>query len=272
MFHDPRRRSRFRHSDGERDHDSDAGRDHDFDTRGFPRGFKRRGTYHSLVIGGLIAAFGLTLLATNLGWTDMRSALRQFWPFALVILGVANLFTERPGSQFWGIVMIVGGLWIYAAQRDWIHVSFWAVFGPTVLILLGATVVWRAVTQPKPSETSNASNADTSAYIHSFAVMSGTEHKPSLPFEGANVGAVMGGVKIDLTAAEMQGDTATIDVFAVMGGIEIFAPRDWEVTSKVVTFMGASIDKRRPAGQTPATRKTLVVRGFVFMGGIEIKD
>jgi hypothetical protein len=69
----------------------------------------------------------------------------------------------------------------------------------------------------------------------------------------------------------MQGDTATIDVFAVMGGIEIFAPRDWDVTSKVVAFMGASVDKRRPA-QTPTTRKTLVVRGFVFMGGIEIKD
>jgi predicted membrane protein len=270
MFHDPRRRNRIRDRFRARfgDHDTDDDRDHDLDYRDFPRGFRRRGTYHSLVIGGLIATFGLTLLATNLGWTDMRSTMRQFWPFALVILGVASLFNERPGSQFWGLVMIVGGVWIYAAQRDWIQVSFWAVFGPTVLILLGGTVVWRAITQPKPPEDSNA---DTSAYIHTFAVMSGTEHKPSKPFEGANVGAVMGGVKIDLTGAEMQGDTATIDVFTVMGGIEIFAPRDWEVTSKVVTFMGASIDKRRP-GQTPAQRKTLVVRGFVFMGGIEIKD
>jgi hypothetical protein len=165
-------------------------------------------------------------------------------------------------------VLIVAGLWIYAAQRDWIHVSFWAVFGPTVLILLGATIVWRAVTHPAPSV---ADTGDPSAYINTFAVMSGSEHKPSLPFQGANLGAVMGGVKLDLTGAEMQGDSATIDVFAVMGGIEIFAPRDWDVTSKVVTFMGASVDKRRPA-QTPTARKTLIVRGFVFMSGIEIKD
>ena len=104
--------------------------------------------------------------------------------------------------------------------------------------------------------------------------MSGTEHKPTQPFQGANLGAVMGGVKLDLTGAEMQGDTATIEIFATWGGIEIFAPRDWGVTSKVVTFMGACVDKRRPvAAPAPGTpRKTLVVQGFVLMGGIEIKD
>jgi hypothetical protein len=223
-----------------------------------------RTAFHSVLIGGLIATFGLTLLATNLGWTDLRSVMRQFWPFALVVFGIATLFNDRPGSQFWGLVMIVAGVWIYADQRNWIDVPFWAVFGPTLLVLLGGMVVWRAVSAPpKP-------DAETDTYIQTFAVMSGTEHKPSLPFEGANLGAVMGGVKLDLISAEMKGDTATIDVFTVMGGIEIFAPRDWEVTSKVVAFMGASVDKRRPA--QPGPRKTLIIRGFVFMGGVEIKD
>jgi predicted membrane protein len=226
---------------------------------------RSRSTYHSIVIGALIATFGLTLLANNLGWADMRSVMKQFWPFALVVLGVASLFNDRPGSQFWGLVMIVAGVWIYAAQRDWITVSFWAVFGPTLLVLLGATVVWRAV---NPSTKPN--DGDQRSYIHTFAIMSGNEQKPSQPFQGADLGAVMGGVKLDLTEATMEGDTATIDVFSVMGGIEIFAPREWNVTSKVATFMGACVDKRRPAKEGPT--KTLVVRGFVFMGGVEIKD
>jgi predicted membrane protein len=205
----------------------------------------------------------------------MRSVMRQFWPFALVVLGLANLFNDRPGGKFWGLVMIIAGLWIYADQRDWIHVQFWAVFGPTILILLGATVAWRAIANPqRPNapQAGGAGNVQGSGYINAFAVMSGSEHQPSMPFTGANLGAVMGGVKLDLQGAEMQGDTATIEVFAVMGGIEIFAPRDWDVTSRVVTLMGASVDKRRPVAAPPATRKTLVVSGFVFMGGIEIKD
>ncbi|MEJ0037141.1 MAG: DUF5668 domain-containing protein [Gammaproteobacteria bacterium] len=237
------------------------------------RQYGKRGRFHSLVIGALIVTFGATLLATNLGWTDMRSAMRQFWPFALVVWGIANLFSDRPGGKFWGLVLIVAGSWIYADQRDWIHVQFWAVFGPTVLILLGLMVAWRALAGPtRPPATPDGEEA--SGYISSFAVMSGSEHKPTQPFQGANLGAMMGGVKLDLTGAEMQGDTATIEVFAVWGGIEIFAPRDWDVTSKVVTFMGASVDKRRPAAPpVPGTpRKTLVIHGFVLMGGIEIKD
>ncbi len=264
MFHDHRRRDR----------DLDLDRDKGFGPDA-PRRFGKRGRYHSLVIGGLIAVFGLSLLATNLGWTDMRSVMRQFWPFALVVLGLANLFNGRPGGRFWGLVMVVAGLWIYAAQRDWIHVQFWAVFGPTILILLGATVAWRAIASPPrtaPPQAGGADNAQGSGYIHTFAAMSGSEHKPSMPFTGANLGAVMGGVKLDLSGVEMEGDTATIEVFAVMGGIEIYAPRDWDVTSHVVTLMGASVDKRRPIAAPPPTRKTLIINGFVFMGGIEIKD
>jgi len=225
-----------------------------------------RSAIHSVLIGGLIVTFGLSLLANNLGLADMSSILRRLWPFALVVVGVAKLFVDRPGSQFWGLVMIFGGLWIYADQRDWIHVPFWAVFGPTVLVLLGVMVVWRAFS----TASARADSAETSAYISTSAIMSGSEHRPVTPFEGATLNAIMGGVKLDLSHAEMKGDTATIDVFAVMGGIEIYAPRDWEVTSNVVAFMGATVDERRP-GQLSAG-KTLIVRGFVMMGGVEIKD
>ena len=254
MFPDPHRHSRFH--DPERSARREA--------RRARRG--NRSTYHSVILGALIATFGLTLLANNLGWADTRSVMRQFWPFALVIFGVANLFNDRSGAHFWGLVMIVAGIWIYAAQRGWIHVPFWAVFGPTVLVLLGAMVVWRAVSIP----SARADSDESDAYINSSAIMSGTEHRPLTPFEGATLNSIMGGVKLNLTAAEMKGDTATIDVFVVMGGIEIYAPREWEVTSKVVSFMGATVDERRPGQATG--QKTLVIRGFVLMGGVEIKD
>ena len=114
-------------------------------------------------------------------------------------------------------------------MRGWVNVPFWAVFGPTLLVLLGGMVVYRAMSAPRVP----AADIESSGYINTFAVMSGTEHKPtSVPFEGANLGAVMGGVKLDLIGAEMKGDTAVIDVFAVMGGIEIFAPREWEVAQQ----------------------------------------
>jgi LiaF transmembrane domain/Cell wall-active antibiotics response LiaF, C-terminal len=229
---------------------------------------RERGPAGSIILGLLIATFGLTLLANNLGWADVHAFMRRFWPILLMVAGAALLLVrtrgQHSGSGFWGSALILGGLWAYADQRDWIHVSFWAVFGPTLLVLLGASFVWRAFNHPRP-------DAPTDAYVHAFSIMSGNELKPSgKPFQGADLAALMGGVALDLTGAQMEGDTVTIDVFAVMGGIEIFVPRDWDVTTKVIAFMGACVDKRRPAAQ-PAT-KTLVVRGFALMGGIDIKD
>jgi len=230
---------------------------------------RERSPTASIIFGLLIGTFGLSLLANNLGWADVHDFMRQFWPFLLMAAGVALLFvrTQRgqySGSGFWGTALILAGLWAFADQRNWIHVSFWAVFGPTLIVLVGASFVWRAFNHPRP-------DAQPEAYLHAFSIMSGHELKPTTtPFQGADLGAVMGGVVLDLTAATMDGDTATIDVFAIMGGIEIFVPRDWNVTTKVVAFMGACVDKRRPP--TQATTKTLVVRGFAMMGGVDIKD
>ena len=102
--------------------------------------------------------------------------------------------------------------------------------------------------------------------------MSGNELKPTAtPFQGADLGAVMGGVVLDLTGAQMEGDTATIDVFTVMGGIEIFVPRDWNVTTQGRVVHGR-VCRQAPAARRCRPRKTLIVRGFAFMGGIDIKD
>ena len=89
--------------------------------------------------------------------------------------------------------------------------------------------------------------------------MSGCELRPvSRPFRGADLSAVMGGIKLDLTDARMEGDSATIEVFAFWGGIEIYVPPDWTVTSKVTTLLGGFIDKRRPTSVVPT--KTLIVQ------------
>ncbi|HEU4625605.1 MAG TPA: LiaF domain-containing protein [Steroidobacteraceae bacterium] len=220
-----------------------------------------------LIIGSLIAIYGLGLLFDNLGFGEVRYYVRHAWPAALVIIGITLLIRRDENCNrygFWGTVLIFGGLWAYAAQRGWIHVNFWAVFGPTMLVLLGASFVYRALYRPRP-------DSDSGSYIHSFAIFSGNELKPTTtPFSGADLAALMGGVVLDLSNTQMESDSATIDVLSVMGGIELFVPRDWNVTTKVMSFMGACVDKRRPA-TTPGT-KTLIVRGATFLGGIEIKD
>ncbi len=55
-----------------------------------------------------------------------------------------------------------------------------------------------------------------------------------------------------------------------MGGIEILVPPDWIVANNVTTLIGGFVDSRRPSRVVPT--KTLVIRGYNIMSGIEVKD
>ena len=61
---------------------------------------------------------------------------------------------------------------------------------------------------------------------------------------------------------------AVIDVFALWGGIEITVPSDWEVSNRITPILGGAEDK---SSGSQGARNRLVLRGFVVMGGVEVK-
>jgi hypothetical protein len=87
---------------------------------------------------------------------------------------------------------------------------------------------------------------------------------------GLEATAVMGGVEADLRGARARGSEVVAEVFAMWGGIELIVPEDWRVVSEVVPVMGGVEDKTHLAEGGDTT--TLVVRGLVVMGGLEIKN
>ena len=225
-----------------------------------------------LLVGLWIIALGLIFLAGNLGWIDTRQAFRLFWPLLFVLVGT-SMVTQKGNrkSNCWGWVFIGVGLWILADKIGWVDFNFWQLAFPLALLALGGTLVWRAIHGKQIEAAEPAAVDEHSEFVRSFAVMSGTELRPvSRPFRGADLSAVMAGIKLDLTDARMEGDSATIEVFAFWGGMEIYVPSDWTVTSKVATLMGSFVDKRRPTSVVPT--KTLVITGFIVMSGIEVKN
>jgi hypothetical protein len=169
----------------------------------------------------------------------------------------------------------VAGIWIYANQEEWLDVHLGDLLFPGLLLLFGGSMVWRALRAPRAPVSDSDGKEEPDAYVRSFAVMAGNEvRSTSSAFRGGDLGAFMGGVVLDLTQAKLAGDRATIDAVAMWAGIEIKVPPDWRVVSEVLPLMAAFEDKTRPAPPVSeaAPSKTLVVRGVVVMGGIEVKN
>lgn len=223
-----------------------------------------------LVVGVIIIALGAILLADNLGLFDATHVLHVLWPLALVAVGVGMVRKPtHPRGRAWGWVLITVGIWIFAHNLGWLHLSVWQLLVPGVLLFAGGMMVRRALTGSQ--EPARAPAEDHVEFVRSFAFMSSCELRPvSRPFRGADLDAVMGSIKLDLTDARMEADSATIDLFGLWSAIEIFVPPDWTVTSKVTNLLAGFVDKRRPTSVVPT--RTLVIRGTALMSGIEVKN
>jgi Cell wall-active antibiotics response 4TMS YvqF len=91
-------------------------------------------------------------------------------------------------------------------------------------------------------------------------------------FRGGRLMAICGGFEIDLTRAEIEGQSAVIDASALMGGGEIRVPDTWIIELRGVALLGGYTDETHQMISDSATAKRLIVRGIAALGGVVIKN
>jgi hypothetical protein len=118
-----------------------------------------------------------------------------------------------------------------------------------------------------------------SDWVKIIAVLGGVNRVSASPrFRGGDIAAFMGGGRLDLRQATIApGEEATVDILMLMGGFEIFVPANWVVATPAVPFMASVEDHRLPVVPTPgaasqADAPRLVLRGFLMMSGIHIRN
>ena len=221
------------------------------------------GSQH-LWVGGLLILIGVLFLLDTLGIANTHEIIARGWPLLLIAMGGSRLLNAETmeARLSAGIWLFLGSMFLFSAL-GFLHFNVWRLIWPVILITFGLSMVFRSrFGCRRPTETASA--------IGSMAFMGGVDRRVnSKAFEGGELTAVMGGCKIDLREADIQGTTATVRVFVLMGGIELTVPQGWKVLSKVIPVMGGFVDRTNPA---TAHSKELVLEGFLMMGGIEVKS
>jgi hypothetical protein len=207
--------------------------------------------------GAILTGIGTLLLLRNLNvfWISFR----HVWPVVLVALGLYLVWRARgprpgqPGRS--GQPGEPGGGGSGVANEIGQRAHDGSMAG------LSATRDWRGPAPPAGGDT-----------LHEFAMFGGGDRMiRSQSFRGGNITAIMGGFDIDMRDAQMAGESATIEVFVAMGGIDLKVPESWTVVLDITPFMGGA--NYRKGGPPPgdAPRKILTITGFVFMGGVDVK-
>jgi predicted membrane protein len=209
------------------------------------------------------------------GWT------LDFWAVVFIAFGVARLVTGcNSGNPVWGMGLIVVGALIEANALGYTHFRFNNIW-PVFIIIAGVSALWhvqknrgaeydegaRSVNDPPPP-------GSMSPQINMDFVLGGGEPRvESKNFRGGHVNAFLGGFKLDLTRAEIEGDVATLEINTMMGGGEVVVPETWLVEMHGSAILGGYDNKTRyfqPDASKPMKR--LIIRGAAILGGIEVKN
>lgn len=217
-----------------------------------------------LITGLVLAALGILFTLDNLDILEARDFLR-FWPVVFILVGVSQIAQARSSAGTIGgsIWILIGGVMLGERLELISNVfRFW----PLLLIGIGGYVVWQSFNRRE------APAGDRANRLSAVAVLGGVDRRViASSFVGGDVTAFMGGGKLDLREATLApGTEAIVDVTTIMGGFEIKVPETWNVVVDIVPFMGGYEDKTRQPADPAAPR--LRLRGFVMMGGVEIRN
>ena len=234
----------------------------------------RSGITPRLILGIGIALFGVVLTIDRLGIADAETVLR-FWPLIFVAIGAMMYFQQNnPSGRTHGTMWMALGAVLMLATLGGARIRIWELFWPAILILVGSRLVMQAVQVNRRGE-----GEEPPERLTMVAVLGHAKRSSIGRFRGGDIMAFMGGGNLDLRMAIIPpGEEATIDLFTVMGGVEIIVPTGWTIATPVIPVMGGIDDRRVPPlplptdGTAPAgPAPRLVLRGFVMMGGVVIK-
>ena len=232
----------------------------------------------SKLLGLIIVLLGVILLLNNLNITDVSTGeiISTYWPVLIIFWGIDNLITNKNNSQptgnkiTTGIILILGIVILGRNLGFFVFILsiIWKLLWPLVFIFLGLSIL-------KGSSKTSSTN---------WAFMSGLTRKNNTwKLSSTSYRAIMGGIELDLSTAEISDGKTYLDLTAFMGGIEIKIPEELNVKCNNISLLGGIDFFQEDSGGIIVNRsfehngdkennQQLIINSRTIMGGIEIKE
>jgi predicted membrane protein len=223
-----------------------------------------------VVLGLAVVVIGVLFLLDNFDIFDMHRVL-HFWPMVFIAFGLVKIYESADASgRLVGGALTALGVLLTLGHLGWMSVSMHNLW-PLFLIAGGAAIMYRSNEARAERERLQAGGQakDGAEVLDATAILGGFDRKiVSQDFRGGQVTAIVGGCELDLREASINGE-AVIKVFALMGGLSLKVPLDWQVVIRGMPIMGGFDEKTTsPVNST----KRLIIEGTVVMGGVQVRN
>jgi hypothetical protein len=216
-------------------------------------------------IGLVLIVVGGVLLVDNLGWLDAGAIFREWWPALVILVGISWFVG---GSRGMGTAAILIGALLLANAQDLVDVDIGSLVFPSLLVLLGATLLNAS------AKVRTARGADGRS--PRFATI-GSD--PGLRGSGAGdrswaagdlaATAVFGDTRLVVSDGDVGLDRATVTALSVFGDVKVDVPAGWRVENHATAIFGdVGIPHDQP---TYAEAPVVELHGLVLFGDAKVR-
>lgn len=261
-----------------------------------------------LLFGVVFILAGLGYLGSVLFDWHFTIFFDGWWTMFIIIPSFISILANGPKAFNVG-AFLFGGLFLLGAQDVIPYRHFGVILVSSIVIYIGLALIIRYIRGPKVYDTnpiynsSNTSyttsnptgekshvdsdntyqqnstnmrggaysaNSDTTSEPSYNAILSGVDARnTSTDFQGAKVSAILGGVDLDLRDAIITKDV-TVYATAVLGGIDILAPRNVRIVMTKTDILGGTTCTAMTMPQD-SNVPIVTFNCTTVLGGIEIK-
>lgn len=189
---------------------------------------------------------------------------RRAW-IALVLIGTAFLMRDLMpeliiGKFMWPVAIIIIGIFmVFKPKRSnnhWQHHNRWR----------QRRNEWKYKHGQCSTPTFNSSEDHIELNVVFGSIKKNIISKD---LKGGEINVVFGGTELNLTQADFN-EKMSIEVNVVFGGAKLIVPPYWKIQPEITAVLGGVEDKRGPYTGLEINSKTLILKGSVCFGGIEI--
>jgi predicted membrane protein len=221
------------------------------------------------------------------------------WPMLLIAIGLIilarNNFQNKNGL---GVFLIIFGSFFLVSKYFALPFDIRPFLIPVGLILFGLYLILKKsrdnqkfnedffmsyqkrkeVTQDEAigaegPQHQNVSGFDHAEVLNAQALFTGIQRRIfSKNFKGGKISAIFGGIEIDFSQADFDGE-ASINLETAFGGVKLVVPPHWDVQVQIGTVFAAGVEDKRIYNPAAVDKsKVLKIYGSVVFGGLEIKS
>lgn len=222
---------------------------------------------NGILWGLVLIAVGVLFALNVLGITDINVFFDGWWTLFIIVPCAISLFTSREKTG--NLIGILIGVFLLLCCQDLLDFSMvWKLAVPVVIVVIGVKLIFGSLFDNKSTQVMKQLQENGSEMKSSSAIFAGQNvNYDGEVFEGAELNAVFGGIKCDLTHAVISKD-CVIRASAIFGGVTILVPEHVNVKTKSNSLFGGVTDKTRSSKENTVT---LYVDATCMFGGVDLK-